>query len=137
VAVPDCVDAAFADLVYADDNWVRDEFDAIIAESFDEPPQHNPRPQRWWRPRQPAHQRFPCDGGPSWPTASGSADMVGGNVLHRAEVLEAHQKSLQLKAAATEPACCSGFDRAATTAGPRGGPASWSRDVYADCPAET
>jgi hypothetical protein len=60
-AVPECVDAAFADLVYADDNWVRDEFDAIIAESFDEPPRYNRRPRRWWRPRRPAHQRFPCD----------------------------------------------------------------------------
>ncbi|MDX6235896.1 MAG: hypothetical protein QOG10_711, partial [Kribbellaceae bacterium] len=62
VAVPECVDAAFADLVYADDNWVREEFDAIIAESFDEPPRCSPPPQGWWPPRGPTHRRLSCGG---------------------------------------------------------------------------
>ncbi len=31
-------DAEFADLVYADPQWLRDEFDALIAASFGRPP---------------------------------------------------------------------------------------------------
>jgi hypothetical protein len=64
-AVPECVDVAFADLVYADDNWVR--------ESFDEPPRCNRHPQRWWRPRQPDHQRFPCGGEAELPDGLGTS----------------------------------------------------------------
>jgi hypothetical protein len=71
----------------------------------------------------------------SCPTASGRPEMVCGNGLHRAEVLEAHQNAKLFKAGAAEPACCSGFDRDGT-AGPRGGPSPRSWDVYADCPAE-
>jgi hypothetical protein len=59
---PACVEDAFADLVYADDDWVRAEFDAIIEESFAEPPR---RPRRWqgWRsPRPSARRCLPCPG---------------------------------------------------------------------------
>jgi hypothetical protein len=37
-------DEAFTDLVTADSDWVRDEFDALIGANFDEPPAPPPPP---------------------------------------------------------------------------------------------
>ena len=37
-------DAAFADMVCADPQWLREEFDALIAASFGEPPEPPPPP---------------------------------------------------------------------------------------------
>ncbi len=58
------VDAAFAELIYADAQWLREEFDALIASSFGQPPaapppapprvpprRRPPAPPRWRQPR--------------------------------------------------------------------------------------
>lgn len=49
---------AFVDLVVADEQWLRTEFDAIIAASFDEPPRSRP-PVR----RRAAYPRLPAGDG--------------------------------------------------------------------------
>lgn len=40
----------FVELMCADDEWLRAEFDAIVAANFDDPPP-SPRPQRPFRPQ--------------------------------------------------------------------------------------
>jgi hypothetical protein len=53
-------DTVFAELIYADEQWLREEFDALIAASFGQPPaapppapprlpprRHRPAPGRW------------------------------------------------------------------------------------------
>ncbi|HEX5292758.1 MAG TPA: hypothetical protein VFX25_28140, partial [Streptosporangiaceae bacterium] len=47
-------DAAFADVVYADQQWVDAEFDALISACFSEPPPPPPAP-----PRVPPHPGTP------------------------------------------------------------------------------
>ena len=48
--------AAFADVVYADQQWVDAEFDALISASFSEPPAPPPPAP----PRVPPRPGFPC-----------------------------------------------------------------------------
>jgi hypothetical protein len=48
-------DTAFAELIYADAQWLREEFDALIAASFGQPPAAPPAP-----PRVPPHRRRPA-----------------------------------------------------------------------------
>ena len=48
--------AAFADVVYADQQWVDAEFDALISASFSEPPPPPPPAP----PRVPPHPGTPC-----------------------------------------------------------------------------
>jgi hypothetical protein len=43
---PSSVSSEFAELVCADPDWVRAEFDAIVAANFDPPPPHQRRPPR-------------------------------------------------------------------------------------------
>jgi hypothetical protein len=53
-------DEAFTDLVTADRDWVRDEFDALIGANFNEPPEprhHPPRPPAARTPTIPTRQR--------------------------------------------------------------------------------
>jgi hypothetical protein len=106
VALPECVDAAFADLVYADDDWVRDEFDAIIAESFDEPPRNNPRPQGWWPPHRPAHRQSPCGG--EMELAAGH-ETCGEGGRQRAPPHRSPQQALVLKPGARSRRTAPGF----------------------------
>jgi hypothetical protein len=58
-------DATFTDLICADQQWLREEFDALIAASFDEPPTPPPPTPRRVPPR-PGHP-----GPPSWRPAPG------------------------------------------------------------------
>jgi hypothetical protein len=58
-------DAAFTDLMCADPQWVREEFDALISASFGEPPA-TPPPEP---PRVPPRPGHPCP--PSWRPAPG------------------------------------------------------------------
>jgi hypothetical protein len=51
-------DTAFAELICADAQWLREEFDALIAASFSQPPAEPPPAP----PRVPPHRRHP---GPS------------------------------------------------------------------------
>jgi hypothetical protein len=56
-------DTVFAELICADAQWLREEFDALIAASFSQPPaapppapprvppHRRPGPPHWWRPR--------------------------------------------------------------------------------------
>ncbi len=44
--------AAFADLICADPQWVREEFDALVSASFSQPPSWPPAPP-WAAPRRP------------------------------------------------------------------------------------
>jgi len=61
-------DAAFADVVYADQNWVDAEFDALISASFSEPPAPPPpAPPRV--PPQPGNSSPPSRQLPSRPAA--------------------------------------------------------------------
>src|ERR1700759_2135609 len=53
-------DTAFAELIYADAQWLREEFDALIAASFGQPPAAPPPP----RPRVPPRRRPPVP--PPW-----------------------------------------------------------------------
>jgi hypothetical protein len=53
-------DTAFAELIYADAQWLREEFDALIAASFGQPPAAPPPAP----PRVPSHRRPP--GTPGW-----------------------------------------------------------------------
>jgi hypothetical protein len=59
--------AAFADVVYADQQWVDAEFDALISASFSEPPAPPPPAP----PRVPPRPGTPCP--PSRPPAPGPA----------------------------------------------------------------
>jgi hypothetical protein len=43
---PSSASSEFAELVYADPNWVRAEFDGIVAANFDPSPPHQCRPPR-------------------------------------------------------------------------------------------
>jgi hypothetical protein len=43
---PPSASSEFAELVYADPDWVRAEFDAIVAANFDPSPPHQHRPPR-------------------------------------------------------------------------------------------
>ncbi len=60
-------DTAFADVICADPQWLREEFDALIAASFSEPPARPPlspprvppRPGPWWLPPGPWPGRLP------------------------------------------------------------------------------
>jgi hypothetical protein len=58
--------AAFADVVYADQQWVDAEFDALISASFSQPPAPprpappRPAPPRPAPPRVPPRPGFPC-----------------------------------------------------------------------------
>ena len=85
---------AFAELICADAQWLREEFDALIAASFSQPPaapppapprvpphRRHPGPPRWRRPRprrpaitapvtSPGHRRQRSP--PAWPTVPGS-----------------------------------------------------------------
>ena len=58
-------DAAFTDLICADPQWVREEFDALISASFGEPPAPPPPAP----PRVPPRPGHPCP--PSWRPAPG------------------------------------------------------------------
>jgi hypothetical protein len=49
-------DTAFAELIYADAQWLREEFDALIAASFGQPPAAPPPAP----PRVPPHRRPPA-----------------------------------------------------------------------------
>lgn len=60
-------DATFTDLICADPQWVREEFDALISASFDEPPA-SPPPEPPRVPPRPGHP-----GPPSWRPAPGAA----------------------------------------------------------------
>ncbi len=64
-------DAAFADLICTDPQWLREEFDALISASFSEPP----------APPPPAPPRVPPRPGPppppSWRPVPGPAVMTG------------------------------------------------------------
>jgi hypothetical protein len=51
-------DAAFTDLICADPQWVREEFDALISASFSEPPSP-PRPTPPPVPPRPGHPSAP------------------------------------------------------------------------------
>jgi hypothetical protein len=53
-------DTAFAELIYADAQWLREEFDALIAASFGQPPAAPPPAP----PRVPPHRRPPAP--PRW-----------------------------------------------------------------------
>ena len=53
------VDTAFADVICADPQWLREEFDELISASFGQPP----------APPRPAPPRVPPGGGP-WPPPS-------------------------------------------------------------------
>ena len=53
-------DTAFAELIYADAQWLREEFDALIAASFGQPPAAPPPAP----PRVPPHRRPPAP--PHW-----------------------------------------------------------------------
>jgi hypothetical protein len=53
-------DTAFAELICADAQWLREEFDALIAASFSQPPVAPPPAP----PRVPPHRRHP--GPPRW-----------------------------------------------------------------------
>ena len=53
-------DMAFAELICADAQWLRQEFDALIASSFGQPPAAPPPAP----PRVPPHRRHP--GPPRW-----------------------------------------------------------------------
>jgi hypothetical protein len=55
------MDTAFAELICADAQWLREEFDALIASSFGKPPAGPPPAP----PRVPPHRRYP--GPPCWP----------------------------------------------------------------------
>jgi hypothetical protein len=59
--------AAFADVVYADQQWVDAEFEALVSASFGEPP----APSRPAPPRVPPHPGTPSP--PSRPPAPGPA----------------------------------------------------------------
>jgi hypothetical protein len=63
-------DATFTDLICADQQWLREEFDALIAASFDEPPVPPPP-----TPPPPTPRRVPPrpghPGPPSWRPAPG------------------------------------------------------------------
>jgi hypothetical protein len=58
-------DATFTDLICADPQWVREEFDALISASFGEPPAPPPPAP----PRVPPRPGHPCP--PSWRPAPG------------------------------------------------------------------
>ena len=58
-------DATFADLICADEQWLREEFDALISASFGEPPAPPPPAP----PRVPPRPGHPCP--PSWRPAPG------------------------------------------------------------------
>ena len=47
-------DTAFAELIYADAQWLREEFDALIAASFGQPPAAPPPARTSPRPARPA-----------------------------------------------------------------------------------
>jgi hypothetical protein len=51
-------DTVFAELIYADAQWLREEFDALIAACFGEPPAAPPPAP----PRLPPHRRRPASG---------------------------------------------------------------------------
>jgi hypothetical protein len=55
-------DAAFAELICADPQWLREEFDALIASSFGQPPAAPPPAP----PRMPPPRRFASFPGPPW-----------------------------------------------------------------------
>jgi hypothetical protein len=71
-------DTAFAELIYADAQWLREEFDALIAASFGQPPAAPPPAP----PRVPPHRRPPVP--PRWrqpqihPTATSGRVTVPG-----------------------------------------------------------
>lgn len=50
--------AAFADVIYADPQWLREEFDALMAQAFGRPPV----------PPRPAPPQVPPRGGPRYPS---------------------------------------------------------------------
>src|ERR1700722_2131240 len=58
-------DATFADLICADQQWLREEFDALISASFGEPP----APPRSAPPPVPPRPARPCP--PAWRPAAG------------------------------------------------------------------
>jgi hypothetical protein len=60
-------DAAFADLICADQEWLRAEFDALISASFGAPPER----------QRPAPPPVPPSGGPGWPVLPAVASAVG------------------------------------------------------------
>ena len=62
-------DAAFADVVYADQQWVDAEFDALISASFSEPPAPPPPPAPPRVPPQPGNPSPPSRQLPSGPAA--------------------------------------------------------------------
>ena len=71
-------DTAFAELIYADAQWLREEFDALIAASFGQPPAAPPPAP----PRVPPHRRPPAP--PRWrqpqphpPVTSGRVTVPG------------------------------------------------------------
>src|SRR5204862_514181 len=69
-------DAAFADLICADPQWLDAEFDALIAESFGEPPaQPPPAPPRV--PPSPGSTPPPSPGPASGPAAAASPRTAG------------------------------------------------------------
>jgi hypothetical protein len=55
-------DAAFADMICADPQWLRAEFDALISASFGQPPVPPPAP-----PSVPPHRRPPYPSSGPWP----------------------------------------------------------------------
>lgn len=65
-------DAAFADVVYADQQWVDAEFDALISASFSRPPAPPPPAP----PRVPPHPGNPFT--LSWQPAASPADIPAG-----------------------------------------------------------
>ncbi len=58
-------DAAFADVILADPQWLREEFDALIASSFGRPPAVPP----------PAPPGFPRRGPSRWPARQASGGL--------------------------------------------------------------
>jgi hypothetical protein len=61
-------DATFTDLICADQQWLREEFDALISASFGEPPS----PPRSAPPPVPPRPARPCP--PSWRPAAGPVE---------------------------------------------------------------
>src|SRR5512142_8108 len=63
--------AAFADVVYADQQWVDAEFDALISASFSEPPAPPPAPPRVpphpGTPYPPSRRPAPCPAARAFP----------------------------------------------------------------------